>query len=68
MTTQEEIYKKYVGSRVDIGTPHFDNPKRLFFFVGLLIEVNNEYLLLDTNKGIRKINLADVFEFKSMEA
>ena len=65
--TQVEIYKKFLGKRVDVGTPYIGDPNRMFFYMGKLLEVNEEYILLETKTDIRRIELYDVIRFKALE-
>jgi len=59
-----EIYKKSIGRRISVGIPHYETPGRLFYIAGQLLSVNDEYIILDTGKSIRKIELKDVIEFQ----
>jgi hypothetical protein len=59
-----EIYKGFLNKKVNIGIPHWFNQGKLFFFTGYVIEVNNEFLILKTSNGIRKISLSDIIEIK----
>ena len=64
---QEEIYRQHEGKTVDVGIPHYNNPNKLFFITGKLIEVNDQYILLETSKGIRRLSLVDILQFEPKE-
>ena len=64
---QAEIYKKFLGKHVDVGTPYIGDSSRMFFYKGKLLEVNDEYILLETKTDIRRIELYDVIRFKALE-
>jgi len=56
--------QQFLGRRVDIGIPSFENSRKTFFITGTVLSVEEDYLLLETYKGIRRINFADIIEIQ----
>jgi len=56
------VFSKFLGKKVDLGIPNYNRSDRLFWLTGRLIEVDNDFLILKINNGVRKIPIDDVRE------
>lgn len=56
----KEVYKVFLGKNVNVGTPNFFDPKKLFLITGYVIAVSEEYLILRNQKSVKKIALIDI--------
>lgn len=61
-----ETYVKFLGELVEIGIPHWSEP-RPFYITGTVVEVNEEYLVLDYCKGARQIKFLDIVDIHIKE-
>ena len=63
---ERELYKGFLNKYVDIGIPHDFLEHRLFYMSGEVIDINDNLLVLQGKKGIRKIFLSDIIEIKEI--
>ena len=56
-----ETYLKFLGKLVEIGLPHWSKP-RPFYITGIVVEVNEDYLVLDYEKGARQVKFEDIVD------
>lgn len=59
MITKEEI-EKFLFKNVSIGVPHLVCYDKLFFYYGILIEVNNTEIKLRTNNGFKIVLIENI--------
>ena len=52
--------EKFKGKHVCLGVPNDMDDTRLFFYFGLLINVNNEYCKIKTNIGYKIIPISQI--------
>lgn len=61
MITKEEIIN-LIGFFISVGVPNFDFPDQLFFYYGVLKEVTDTTLKLETRAGVKIVPLAKVMD------
>jgi hypothetical protein len=59
-----DIYKVYQDKKVCVGIPNWFDTTKLFYEVGTVLEVTNEYMVLRNDNGIRKIPLSDIMQIE----
>jgi hypothetical protein len=63
----KEIYGGYLGKIANIGIPHKFNFDQIFFLTGTVIEVNENFLLIQTKKELHRVNLSEIITIKEGE-
>ena len=53
-----------IGKMVTIAVPHMILPQGLFFYTGEISSINQEYVMLETDKGFKKIIITDIQEVR----
>ena len=56
--------KKHNDEIVDIGVVHTVIPNRLFFQMGKVLDLNEETVLLETKRGLKKFEIAEIQEVR----
>lgn len=59
---EKDLFLKFVNKRVSVGIPHYDLPEKLFYVHGYISELNDSFMIVQTNKGLRRIALTDIIE------
>jgi len=59
-----ETIRKFIGKQVGVGVPHHSDGSRLFYYYGLLKDIeDNEVLVLDTKNGLLFVDIEQVKQF-----
>ena len=61
---EKAILKQYINTKVGVGVENFLDPAKLFFYFGILEQVTDSYIILETDTGHKQINLDDVLEIR----
>ena len=56
--------KKHNDEIVDIGVVHTLIPNRLFFQMGKVLDLNQETVLLETKRGLKKFEISEIQEVR----
>jgi len=52
----EDKFKPYLGKSLSIGVSHFNNPNALFFYYGIVTQIDEDGVLL--SKGDKEVFIA----------
>ena len=63
---EKKNYEKYLGKNVVIGVPHLIE-RRPFFHYGKAIEITDNTIVLETDKGLRTIQFSDILQLNLLE-
>jgi hypothetical protein len=66
MIDSNDIYE-FLNKKVDIGIPHINYPDHPFFISGIIKEIYDKNLKLQTKKGFRIIQLSEIIEIRYSE-
>jgi hypothetical protein len=58
---KKKYLNKFLNRRVAVGVPH-ETKKIPFFYFGTMIDLTNEYLVLEIQDGVKQIFLKDIIE------
>ena len=58
---EKKFLVQYFNKQVAIGVPHTSRP-RPFFYYGKLIELTDQYLILQLVSGIKHIEITDIID------
>ena len=59
----QKFYKKSLHKPVAVGIKHFDNPHRIYWVYGNLLEVTAVGLVISSRDGFRRIDFEDIKAF-----
>ncbi len=61
MITYEDVYQ-FLGKKINVGVAHRVVPGKIFWYFGILIEVNDLYLKLEIKDGVKVVPLTQVLQ------
>ena len=56
--------KKHNDKIIDIGVTHSVVPGRLFYQMGRILDLNQDFVLLETKKGLKKFEISEIQEVR----
>ena len=57
---QRQLKEVETGQRIGVGIENFTYHDRLFFYYGKVLDITDEYVILENNRRINKIELDDI--------
>ena len=62
---EKEIIEKFLNKEAVVGIPNWNDPGKLFFYVGYVESISNTSLFLKTKYGFKEIELHLIREIKT---